>query len=66
MASISAHLLSTELSFWTELYEDHEGEMQSFARYMNKKYMFKDKELVKIDTPELAKKHIMEHHVKTV
>jgi len=66
MAAISASLLLTELSFWTDLYEIEEGDMITFADYMNKKYMFNDEKLAKIELPDRAIKHIMENHVKKV
>ena len=66
MAQISRHLLSTELTLWISLYEDHENEMEPFGEYMNKKYMFNDKDLEAIDAPNKAFEHIIKHHVKEI
>ena len=66
MAKISRHLLSAELTLWNAIYEDYENEMQPFGEYMNKKYMFNDKDLEFMEDSNTAYEHIIKKHVKKV
>ncbi len=62
MARVSHTLLKNELDFWLEMYNKHEGQMKSFSRYMDDKYCFRDKELLKIEKPTDAYEYIRKHH----
>jgi hypothetical protein len=66
MASISIHLLNNDLSLWKDIYDNYPGEIEAFGRWMNKRYMFKDEELLKHDDPKKAYKLILEKHVRKI